>query len=57
MTDLQRIREIQEDAKRDAYALDGKQFNGKEVGAQFGQTLALIAALAAVVERQMKLAD
>lgn len=53
--ELQRIievmRAVRDDAEADVNALDGKPFNGKTVGEQFGNTNAGLAAVAAAVRQ------
>jgi hypothetical protein len=49
------LRMIREDAKRDAETLDGKAFDGRTVAVQFGRTLAMVAALARIMEEHVNL--
>lgn len=44
---------IQEDCERDAGTIDGKPFNGRTTGEQFGHILAMIASLAHIVEKHL----
>jgi len=52
-TDREIVREIIADAERDAEALDGMPFTGGTIGDQFGKTLAMIQALARIVDRNL----
>lgn len=41
---------IQQDCENDAAGLDGQEFNGRTVATQLGQTLAMVSAVAHVVD-------
>lgn len=47
---LERARMVREDAKTDAYALDGKPLSGRNIGEAFGAVLAQVTALAKCIE-------
>lgn len=44
------MREVQKDCKADALSLDGSVINGRLLGEAFGNTLAMLAAVARAVE-------
>jgi hypothetical protein len=48
------LREIEADAERDAAALDGQAFNGRVVAEQFGNTLAMVQALARMLRQHIE---
>jgi hypothetical protein len=50
MTPLEVVREIVADCERDAMKLDGRLFDARNVAEVFGETLAMVQALAKVVE-------
>lgn len=52
--ELSVLKAIQSDCKDDAKALDGKPFNGASIGEMNGKMLAMIDALAVVLERTIK---
>ena len=46
----ERLRRIREDAQRDASLLDGQPFSGRVVATEFGYLLAMVDALAHVID-------
>lgn len=50
MTRLEVVREIIADCDADVAKREGQEFNGRNVAEYFGETLALVQALARVVE-------
>lgn len=53
MSDLDVLREVQADCARDAAALDGQPFTGRVVAEAFGNTLAMVDALARILAKHI----
>jgi hypothetical protein len=54
MNDLQILAAVKSDCQHDAMTIDGKDFNGKNVGELVGSLLAAIVTLTGVLERHIK---
>lgn len=54
MTPLEVVREIATDCERDVIAMQGQPLTGPNVAKWFGETLAMIQALAKVIETMLE---